>query len=132
MTMFIFFLLGGRYLEMTARQKAVSVTEASPSCCRPLPKIARVFRLSRGRAACRCRPAGRRPCPGSGRRHRAGRRPRGRGASSANESLLTGESKPVPKSPGELVTGGLINTESPLVVRSSRWARVRACPPSFS
>ncbi len=27
-TMFIFFLLGGRYLEMTARQKAVSVTEA--------------------------------------------------------------------------------------------------------
>lgn len=27
-TMFVFFLLGGRYLEMTARQKAVSVTEA--------------------------------------------------------------------------------------------------------
>src|SRR5574343_482834 len=27
-TMFVFFLLGGRYLEMTARQKAVGVTEA--------------------------------------------------------------------------------------------------------
>ena len=27
-TMFVFFLLGGRFLEMTARQKAVSVTEA--------------------------------------------------------------------------------------------------------
>ncbi|MDP3438412.1 MAG: heavy metal translocating P-type ATPase metal-binding domain-containing protein, partial [Azonexus sp.] len=27
-TMFVFFLLGGRYLEMTARQKALSVTEA--------------------------------------------------------------------------------------------------------
>ena len=27
-TMFIFFLLGGRYLEMNARQKAISVTEA--------------------------------------------------------------------------------------------------------
>lgn len=38
------------------------------------------------------------------------------GVSCANEALLTGESKPVPKAPGESVTGGSINAESPLVV----------------
>ncbi|MDP3440533.1 MAG: heavy metal translocating P-type ATPase, partial [Azonexus sp.] len=39
------------------------------------------------------------------------------GVSCANEALLTGESRPVPKSPGELVTGGSVNAESPLVVQ---------------
>ncbi len=39
------------------------------------------------------------------------------GVSSTNESLLTGESRPVPKAAGDLVTGGSINAESPLVVQ---------------
>jgi Cu2+-exporting ATPase len=39
------------------------------------------------------------------------------GRSSADESLLTGESRPVPKAPGDTVTGGSINAESPLVVQ---------------
>jgi Cu2+-exporting ATPase len=39
------------------------------------------------------------------------------GLSCTNEALLTGESKPVPKTPGDLVTGGTINAESPLVVQ---------------
>ena len=39
------------------------------------------------------------------------------GVSCANEALLTGESKPVSKMPGDLVTGGSINAESPLVVQ---------------
>jgi Cu2+-exporting ATPase len=39
------------------------------------------------------------------------------GVSCANEALLTGESKPVSKSPGDAVTGGSINAESPLVVQ---------------
>ena len=39
------------------------------------------------------------------------------GVSCANEALLTGESKPVAKSPGDSVTGGSINAESPLVVQ---------------
>jgi P-type Cu2+ transporter len=42
------------------------------------------------------------------------------GVSCANEALLTGESRPVSKSPGEPVTGGSINAESPLVVRVER------------
>jgi Cu2+-exporting ATPase len=42
------------------------------------------------------------------------------GVSCANEALLTGESRPVPKSPGLPVTGGSLNVESPLVVRVDR------------
>jgi Cu2+-exporting ATPase len=39
-------LLGGRYLEMTARQKALGVTEALASCCRPFLKKCQIFRLT--------------------------------------------------------------------------------------
>jgi P-type Cu2+ transporter len=42
------------------------------------------------------------------------------GVSSANEALLTGESRPVPKAAGVMVTGGSINAESPLVVQVDR------------
>jgi Cu+-exporting ATPase len=41
------------------------------------------------------------------------------GRSHADESLLTGESMPVPKGPGERVTGGAVNAEGRLVVRTS-------------
>ena len=39
------------------------------------------------------------------------------GVSCANESLLTGESAPVAKSPGGGVTGGAVNVESPLYIK---------------
>ena len=41
------------------------------------------------------------------------------GRSHADESLLTGESLPVPKSPGERVTGGAVNGEGRLIVRTT-------------
>jgi len=117
-TMFVFFLLGGRYLEMTARQKAVSVTEA---LARLLPAFAQkmanfpVDRSSEQRVVADLRPgdhvlvrAGD-IVPADGRVVE--------GVSCADEALLTGESRPVAKSPGEAVTGGSINVESPLVVR---------------
>jgi Cu2+-exporting ATPase len=117
-TMFVFFLLGGRYLEMTARQKALSVTEA---LARLLPAFAQKLANF---------PAERSPqqvvvadlsagdyvlvragdvVPADGRVIE--------GISCANESLLTGESKPVAKVPGDPVTGGSINAESPLIVQ---------------
>jgi Cu2+-exporting ATPase len=117
-SMFVFFLLGGRYLEMTARQKAVSVTEALakllPAFAQKLPN----FPVDRNTLQCVVAdllPGDRvlvRPgeiVPADGRVIE--------GLSCTNEALLTGESKPVPKTPGDLVTGGTINAESPLVVQ---------------
>ncbi len=117
-TMFVFFLLGGRYLEMTARQKALSVTEAlarlMPAFSQKMPN----FPVDRSTEQCvvadlrqgdyvLVRPGD--IVPADGRVIE--------GISCANEALLTGESKPVPKAPGELVTGGSVNAESPLVVQ---------------
>jgi P-type Cu2+ transporter len=117
-TMFVFFLLGGRYLEMTARQKAVSVTEALakllPAFAQKMPK----FPVDRSTEQCvvadlnagdfvLVRPG--EVVPADGRVVE--------GVSCANEALLTGESKPVAKAPGDAVTGGALNAESPLVVR---------------
>lgn len=116
-TMFIFFLLGGRYLEMAARQKAVSVTEAlaklQPAFARRIKEFP-VARNSEDVAVADLQPGDYvlvRPgevIPVDGRVVE--------GVSHANESLLTGESKPIPKSTGDAVTGGSINAESPLIV----------------
>lgn len=120
-SMFVFFLLGGRYLEMTARQKALSVTEALaklvPAFAQKMPN----FPVDRGAEQCVVAELS----PGDFVLVRAGDivPADGRvveGVSCANEALLTGESRPVPKSPGEPVTGGSINAESPLVVRVER------------
>ena len=117
-TMFIFFLLGGRYLEMTARQKALSVTEALarllPAFAQKMPK----FPVDRSTEQCVVDDLRQGDyvmvragdiVPADGRVIE--------GVSCANEALLTGESQPVPKSPGAAVTGGSINAESPLVVQ---------------
>lgn len=117
-TMFVFFLLGGRFLEMTARQKALSVTEALakllPAFAQKMPGFP-TDRDTEQRVVADLRPgdyvlvrAGD-IVPADGRVVE--------GVSCANESLLTGESRPVPKSPGDSVTGGSVNAESPLVVQ---------------
>ena len=117
-TMFVFFLLGGRYLEMTARQKALGVTEA---LARLLPAFSQKMpNFPVDRSVEQCVVADLRQgdfvlvrageiVPADGRVIE--------GISYANEALLTGESKPVSKAPGEVVTGGSINAESPLVVQ---------------
>ncbi|MBS1198737.1 MAG: ATPase, type:Copper-translocating P-type ATPase:Heavy metal translocating P-type ATPase [Proteobacteria bacterium] len=117
-TMFVFFLLGGRFLEMTARQKAVSVTEA---LAKLLPAFAQKmpgFPVDRSTQQCvvadlhpgdvvLVRPGDIVPADGVVVE----------GLSSANEALLTGESRLVPKEEGDSVTGGSVNAESPLLVR---------------
>ena len=117
-TMFVFFLLGGRFLEMTARQRAVSVTEA---LARLLPAFAaRVAAYPDNRDCEQVMAADLLPgdivlvkpgeiIPADG--HVV------EGVSCADEALLTGESAPVAKAPGVAVTGGAINIESPLFIK---------------
>jgi Cu2+-exporting ATPase len=117
-TMFIFFLLGGRFLEMTARQRAVSVTEA---LARLLPAFAARVALYPADTSVEQVMAAI-LVPGDVVLVKAGETIPAdgqvlEGASCANESLLTGESAPVAKFPGALVTGGAVNVESPLFIR---------------
>lgn len=117
-TMFVFFLLGGRFLEMSARQKAVGVTEALarllPAFAQKMPNFP-VDRASEQKLVADLSPGDfvlvkpGEVIPADGKIVE--------GRSLANESLLTGESKPVAKQVGDTVTGGAINTDSPLVVR---------------
>jgi len=116
--MFVFFLLGGRYLEMNARQKALSVTEALakllPAFAQRMPGFPSVRDTEQVVVAdlrigdhVLVRPG--EIIPADGRVVE--------GASYANEALLTGESLPVEKKPQDVVTGGSINAESPLVIQ---------------
>ena len=119
-TMFVFFLLSGRYLEMMARQKAARGVE---TLARAMPAFAErlagwpqtegervaVADLAAGEVV-RVRPG--EVVPGDGEVLV--------GDSSCDESLLSGESLPAPKQPGGLVVGGSINIASPLVVRLTR------------
>ncbi|MDA8257860.1 MAG: heavy metal translocating P-type ATPase [Betaproteobacteria bacterium] len=123
-TMFVFFLLSGRYLEMMARQKAARSVEtlarAIPAFATRLPvwpcsaadaageRIA-VAELRVGDAA-QIKPGETVPADGCVLD----------GESAADESLLTGESRPVPKRVGDALTGGSVNTASPLVMRVER------------
>ena len=116
-TMFVFFLLGGRYLEMMARQKATRGVEA---ISRALPAFAERYLAypdgATERVAVADLAAGDillvkpgETMPGDGRVIA--------GESSADESLLTGESRAVAKLAGDAVIGGSTNIGSPLVLR---------------
>lgn len=112
-TMFTFFLLAGRFLEMGARQKA---GQAAEELVKLLPAMATrvtsqgdetvtVSELSCGDKV-RVKPGDSIPADGviiEGR-------------SSINESLLTGESHPLGKTINEKVIGGTVNIESPLLI----------------
>jgi len=112
-TMFTFFLLVGRFLEMTARQRA---GRAAEELVKLLPVMA--TRLENGQATLvtvadlvvgdrvLVKPGESIPADGTVTD----------GSSSVDESLLTGESFPVRKSPGEQVVAGSVNNESPLQI----------------
>ncbi len=119
-TMFVFFLLTGRYLEMMARQKAArgveAMAKAIPAFAERLPhwpagdaeRVA-VANLVAGDCV-RVKPG--ETIPGDGEVIE--------GESSSDESLLTGESRPIAKRVGDVITGGSVNVGSPLVVRLER------------
>ncbi|HKK06128.1 MAG TPA: heavy metal translocating P-type ATPase [Gammaproteobacteria bacterium] len=113
-TMFTFFLLSGRYLEMMARHRA---GQAADDLVRLTPAVA--TRLSDNGteevvAVAELRPGDRvlvRPgetLPADGHVTE--------GRSSVDESVVTGESMPRGKASGDEVIGGSVNVESPLTV----------------
>ena len=113
-TMFTFFLLTGRYLEMTARHKAGQVAE---ELVRLMPatatrmrngeqEVVPVSQLMPGDTVL-IKPGEIVPADGFVLE----------GRSSTNESLLTGESLPCTKQQGDKVVGGTVNIESPLTMQ---------------
>ncbi len=113
-TMFIFFLLTGRYLEMQARHRAGDTAEAMvkliPAMATRLAangqeEIIPVSELAAGERV-RIKPGETIPADGV---ITAGR-------SSVDESLLTGESAPQSRTQGDRVIGGSTNIESPLEI----------------
>ncbi|THF65841.1 heavy metal translocating P-type ATPase [Pseudothauera nasutitermitis] len=128
-TMFVFFLLCGRYLEMLARQKAVRGVEE-------MGKVLPVFAERIGAGGEVDKVPVSQLVPGDRVRVRPGEvipadGVVAEGESQANEALLTGESRPVAKRPGVEVTGGSINVASPLLIEvrkvgdSTRLAAIR-------
>lgn len=119
-SMFVFLLLGGRYLEQMARRKAGDAAERLvklvPAFCHRLPAYpdtaqmeeAVVARLQSGEVV--LVKAGE-VVPVDGEVLS--------GESEVNEAILTGESLPVAKYAGSPVTAGTLNIGSPLVVRVS-------------
>jgi len=119
--MFIAFLLGARYFELTSRMRAITAADAI-GYIEPAParrfcdrredgevRIVPAAELAAGDLV-QVRPGEAVPADGvivSGR-------------SAVDESLLTGESLPRPRGPGDAVIGGSINTASPLTVRVTR------------
>ena len=118
LTMFISFLLGGRYLEMRARHRAEAALEDAtarlPQTVMRLKADGMVEVISAARLAV-----------GDLVRIPVGQAFAAdatitEGRTQADESLLTGESRPVAKSVGDAVVAGSINLVAPVVTRVDR------------
>jgi len=113
-TMFVALLLVARYAELQARSRAARTIEG---VVRELPPTADRLRgnavetIAAGQLAVddRVRVAAGAPIPADGVVID--------GASSVEEALLTGESRPLRKAAGDAVLAGSVNRESPLVIR---------------
>lgn len=113
-TMFVFILLGSRFLEAGAREKSV---EAAENLLKLAPAMATRVRNGQQQLVpvvelalddlILAKPGEAIAADGCVTD----------GTSSADEALLTGESRPVPKRVGERVIAGSINLESPLTIR---------------
>ena len=117
-SMFVFLLLGGRFLEMRARQKAVAIGE---SIARLVPALAsRIAGWPESREAKTVAAA--ELAAGDFVLVKAGETVSAdgivvEGCSSFDESLLTGESLPRARTVGEALTAGTCNIDSPVVFR---------------
>jgi Cu2+-exporting ATPase len=120
-TMFVFLLLGARFLEQELRFKAGNavdqITSTLPASAQRLVdfpysrNVERVALASISAGDCLLVPAG--MCiPADGAVIE--------GISTIDESLVTGESRPVTKRAGDALIAGTVNQVSPLIIRSTR------------
>ncbi len=121
LTMFVAFLLIGRWLEAAARERALAgvadLLARLPETVERLlgDKRFETVTLRRLRPGDRVRVAVGQAVPADGVVET--------GRSHADESLLTGESTPIPKRPGDALAAGSLNLSGPLTVRLTRAAR---------
>lgn len=118
LTMFVFFLLGGRWLEARARHRVALSLEAGsarlPDSVERLLDDGRIEVVAMGRLAV-----------GDLVRVKAGQAYPAdgvllEGRSLSDEALLTGESEPVAKGPGDEVVAGSLNLRAPVVMKVLR------------
>ncbi|MBI5892384.1 MAG: heavy metal translocating P-type ATPase [Deltaproteobacteria bacterium] len=116
-TMFIFFILIGRYLESTSRQRAFSATERlinlsarNAVVIRDNKKISVPIQDVKVNDLIEIKPGDKIPVDGVVID----------GGANVDESMLTGESMPVKKSAGSSVTGATINMDGNIVFRATR------------
>mgnify|MGYP002066414231 FL=1 len=120
-TMFVFLLLLGRYLELLARQRT---TRALQHLGRLIPEFAHRLRdfprsLEAERVAVAALKSGDRVLVKPGESVPADGAIE-QGVGSVSEALLSGEAKPIAKRPGSVVIGGAVNLASPLIMRVER------------
>ncbi len=118
MTMFVSFLLGSRYLELHARQRAAQQLEAALDS---MPQLATRL-LDDGRSE---QVSVLRLAPGEHVRVALGQAFPADGTlldgrTQADEALLTGESTPVSKQPGDALVAGSVNLGAPVTMRVQR------------
>ena len=118
MTMFVSFLLAARYLELLARQRAAQALEDAidgmPQQATRLLDDGGSEQVSAMRLAPgdRVRVALGQAFPADGTLEQ--------GATAVDESLLTGESTPVPKTAGDALVGGSVNLGAPVTMQVQR------------
>ena len=118
MTMFVAFLLGARWLELHARQRAAQALEGAldslPQLATRLLPDGRSEAVSALRLAVgdRVRVALGQAFPADGRLLE--------GVTQADEALLTGESTPVAKQPGDTLVAGSLNLGAPVTMAVER------------
>lgn len=121
LTMFVAFLLVGRWLEAAARERALAgvadlLARLPETVERLLPDGgAETVTLRRLQAGDRVRVAVGQAMPADGVVET--------GRSHADESLLSGESRPIDKAPGDALAAGSLNLSGPLTMRVLRPAR---------